>query len=207
MKKVFKITLIIFIFISGYICGKIGIDKILSAFILNLSQLDLIQIIGFSSSIATLLLFIAYFIGKYFIIRQMTDIISEKVDLHYDNNQKGYQIIHEYDLGESNDEQVYLYSTDTLKWIKIYEYIYDEKKSMSIKGKLVLEHKYLRNGFAIKINTRLPCGSPNYVIEYQRRDFIIGKLELAENGKNGLLDQGLSVKHTFKSILYYLVKS
>lgn len=207
MKSTLKCIFIFFVFISGYICGKIGIDTMLNALMLSLSNLDLIQIIGFSSSIITLILFIAYIFGKYLIIKQMTKTIFESVDASYNNESNNLKIVEEYNIGENNSEQIYLYSSDTLNWIKIYEYDYYDKKDRFSKGKLLMTHDHLRNGFAIKINTYLPCGIPRYIVQYQRYDFIIGEFHLNENGKNGIIDEGISINHTAKSILYYLVKS
>lgn len=51
MKTLIKNIVILSIFILGYICGNIGIDAILSSFILKISKLEIIEIIGFTSSI------------------------------------------------------------------------------------------------------------------------------------------------------------
>lgn len=205
MKSAIKLILAIFIFVIGYICGKIGIDTILSTLIINLSMLNLIEVIGFSSSIATLVLFVLYFCGKYFIIKQMTKTIFEDI-VRNNNTPSDLRIEDEYNIGENNSESIYICPSEPLRWINIYEVHYDSEKRIFIKDKLLAKHGYLRNGYAIKINTYLPCGIPKYMVEYQRYDFIIGSLSLSENGKNGIIDQGLSIKHTFKSLLYYLIK-
>lgn len=206
MKTLIKNIAILLIFILGYICGNIGIDTILNSFILKLSKLEIIEIIGFTSSIVTLVLFIAYIIGRCFMINQMKVTISETFNLFYNDEETDFKVVEEYDIGENNTEKIYLQSSETLRWIKIYEYEYDDKNNKFNKGRLVLNHELLRSGFVIKLNTYLPCGMPSYIVEYQRYDFIIGKLELAENGKNGILEEQVSIKHTIKSILYYLVR-
>lgn len=206
MKTLIKNIAILSIFILGYICGNIGIDTILSSFILKLSKLEIIEIIGFTSSIVTLVLFIAYIIGRCFMINQMKVTISETFNLFYNDEETDFKVVEEYDIGENNTEKIYLQSSETLRWIKIYECEYDDKNNKFNKGRLVLNHELLRSGFAIKLNTYLPCGMSSYILEYQRYDFIIGKLELAENGKNGILEEQVSIKHTIKSILYYLVR-
>lgn len=204
-KLIFKFIFILFVFVLGVICGKINIGTLINALILNLSKLDLIQIIGFSSLIATLVLFILYFCGKYFIIRQMTNTIFENV-VRFDNAPNNLRIKEEYNIGENNSEHIYVYSSDPLRWIKIYECHFNDREKIFIKDKLLVTHGYLRNGYTIKINTYLPCGIPSYIVEYQRYDFITGNLLLAENGKNGIADEGLSTKHTIKSLLYYFIK-
>ena len=206
MKTLIKNIVILSIFILGYICGNIGIDAILSSFILKISKLEIIEIIGFTSSIVTLVLFIAYIIGRCFMINQMKVTISETFNLFYNDEETDFKVVEEYDIGEKKKKKIYLQSSEAIRWIKIYECEYDDKKNKFTKGRLVLNHELLRSGFAIKLNTYLPCGMPSYIVEYQRYDFIIGKLELVENGKNGILEEQVSIKHTIKSILYYLVR-
>lgn len=206
VKILIRSIAILSIFIVGYICGDIGKDTILSFFILNLSNLRIIETIGFISSIVTLVLFMTYIIGRCFMINQMKVTILETFNLFYDDEETNFNVVEQYDIGENNTEKIYLQSSETLRWIKIYEYEYDANSNKFNKGRIVVNHELLRSGFAIKLNTYLPCGMPSYIVEYQRYDFIIGKLELAENGKNGILEEQVSIKHTIKSILYYLVR-
>lgn len=206
MKILIKNIVILLIFILGYICGNIGKDTILSSFILTLSKLEIIEIIGLASSIISLVLFIIYIIGRCFMINEMKVTISETFDLFYNDEERDFKVVEEYDIGDNNTEKIYLKSSETLRWIKVYESEYNEKNNKFNKGRLLLNHNLLKRGFAVKLNTYLPCGIPSYIIEYQRYDFIIGELVLAENGKNGILEEQVSIKHTIKSILYYLVK-
>nr|WP_302696082.1 hypothetical protein [uncultured Romboutsia sp.] len=206
MKILIKNIVILLIFILGYICGNIGKDTILSSFILTLSKLEIIEIIGLASSIISLVLFITYIIGRCFMINEMKVTISETFDLFYNDEERDFKVVEEYDIGDNNTEKIYLKSSETLRWIKVYESEYNEKNNKFNKGRLLLNHNLLKRGFAVKLNTYLPCGIPSYIIEYQRYDFIIGELVLAENGKNGILEEQVSIKHTIKSILYYLVK-
>lgn len=206
MKILIKNIVILLIFILGYICGNIGKDTILSSFILTLSKLEIIEIIGLASSIISLVLFITYIIGRCFMINEMKVTILETFDLFYNDEERDFKVVEEYDIGDNNTEKIYLKSSETLRWIKVYESEYNEKNNKFNKGRLLLNHNLLKRGFAVKLNTYLPCGIPSYIIEYQRYDFIIGELVLAENGKNGILEEQVSIKHTIKSILYYLVK-
>lgn len=206
MKILIKNIVILLIFILGYICGNIGKDTILSSFILTLSKLEIIEIIGLASSIISLVLFITYIICRCFMINEMKVTISETFDLFYNDEERDFKVVEEYDIGDNNTEKIYLKSSETLRWIKVYESEYNEKNNKFNKGRLLLNHNLLKRGFAVKLNTYLPCGIPSYIIEYQRYDFIIGELVLAENGKNGILEEQVSIKHTIKSILYYLVK-
>lgn len=194
------------IFILGYGVGKFGIVDIINNIIVSYIELGIIEKIGFVSSLVTLMLFVTYIIGKLFIISQMKITISENVYISCNDEPSDLRVVDEYNLGVNNSEQVYIVSSEAIWWIKIYESVFDEKLNTCIKRNLILEHGLLKNGLAIKLNTFLPCTLPRYIIEYQRFDYIIGELPLSSNGRNGVYEEQLHIKHTFKSMLYYLVK-
>ena len=207
MKHTFrKVFTIVVIFILGYICGKIDFSSIFKTIILSLSKLEAIEVVGFTSSIISLVLFIAYIAGRIFMIKQMKVTISESINVSYSNEEQSLRVVEEYNLGDINSEEVYLYSSEVIRWIKVYEYIYNEEKGICEKGDLLIKHELLKHGFAIRFNTYLPCSMPKYLVEYQRFDFMLGEIELCENGKTGILEEHISIKHTIKSIIYYLVK-
>lgn len=54
--------------------------------------------------------------------------LEETVEVSYEN------VIDEYNLGELNSEFVYLSSTEPLRWVKFYEYNFNDIKNY--KGKL-----------------------------------------------------------------------
>ncbi len=89
-----------------------------------------------------------------------------------------------------------------LRHLKVYNFDTNKFK----KGKLISTIGPIKNGHTIQINTYLTEGIPNFVIEYQRFDFLIGKLDLVENGKSGVISENLRIRHTIKSFIYYLVK-
>lgn len=201
-----KIITTIVIFALGYICGKIDFSSILKAITSSLSKSEVIEAIGFTSSIISLVLFIAYIAGRIFMIKQMKVTISEVINISYNNEEQNLRVVEEYDLGDNNSEEIYLSSSEVICWIKVYEYRYNEDKGIHEKGNLLKKYGLLKNGFAIKFNTYLPCGMPRYLVEYQRFDFILGEIVLSENGRSGILEEQISIKHTIKSIIYYLVK-
>lgn len=204
MKFVYNGIFILMVLILGYLLGKIGIDSMLNKILEDYQKIDYIQLIGFGSSIVTLILFLTYIIGRYFMIKKMEITLEETVEVSYEAEIFKFNVIEEYNLGELNSEFVYLSSTEPLRWVKFYEYNFNGDKKNN-KGKLLEEHRILKNGQALKINTYLTCGIPNYLIEYQRFDYIKGELILSENGKNGNIGQNVMIKHTFKSVLYYLI--
>lgn len=194
-----KISVGIAIFLAGYAFGYIS-----PRLINELRTLNLIETISFFSSVFTLLLFLFYLIGRYLLVRKVETFITESIDVTYTfdaENQKN-NIVDVIELGENLSETVYLSSIEPIRYIKFYEYDFEGNR----KGKFIDEYVNLRNEQVLEVRTYLPDGIPNYILEYQRFDYVKGKLLLSENGKNGLLVENLELKHTVKSLLYYLVK-
>ncbi|MFD3261368.1 hypothetical protein ACE3MQ_22495 [Paenibacillus lentus] len=202
MRLFSKCIICLLIFLIGYTLGVIGPENIINLLVIELKGLNLISTISFISSISTLILFIAYIFGRLYMIKKVQFTLPVNIDLSYQGEIEGLKVVNEYDLGANNSETIYLYSSEPLRWIKIYEYDYENSEN----GTLVIQHDLLKDGYAIKINTYLPCGVPNYILEYQRFDYIQGQMLIGENGKNGVLEEHLSTKYTLRSYFYYLVK-
>ncbi len=159
---IFGISILLTFFL-GYFIGWIGVETLLKNLLLNIKKLDLMETIGFSSSIITLFLFITFVIGRIILIKKMKVTFNETVELTYKMENIKSNVIEEYNLGELNSEFIYLSSTQPLRWIRFYDY--DFNNPQGHKGKLITEHKFLANGQALKINTYLPCGVPKYLVE------------------------------------------
>jgi len=208
LKRILRFVGIFLSFIFGYILGEAELGNFIDYMIEDFSELDYMSLIGLISSLITVVLFIFYIVGKLFLIKQMKVTLFEKFDLAYyqdtkNDIQKGnYEIVERLDIGESNNEVIYITPSQPLRYLNIYKFDPNEFK----KGELVNTIGPVANGHTIQINTYLNCGMPSFSIEFQRFDFVKGILFLAENGKTGILSQNLVLKYTFKSYLYYLVK-
>ncbi|WP_313413277.1 hypothetical protein [Sedimentibacter sp.] len=162
------------------------------------------QTIGNISSFVTLISFIIYFIGKFIRIKMSKKLRYESIAVYYNTCENNFKIVDEYYIGSGNSEKIIVSSEVPLNWIKIYECEYDYKKNKFNKGKLIERHGFLRAGNAIQINTYLPCGMPAHMLEFERYDYLIGTFHLAENGKNGILEECVKLSHTLRSYLYYI---
>lgn len=197
-----NVIAILFVFLLGYILGYVRLETLVIRILEESKELNLLELIGFTASIMTLILFGTYLIGRYLLIKRMEITFLETIEVARKSEIDRFKVIEEYDLGDDTSESIYLMSTEPIRYIRFYEYDFHKFN----KGKLIKQHDLLKNGQAIQINTYLTCGIPNYIIEYQRYDYIKGKFEVGENGKNGLVIENLIMKHTVKSIFYYLVK-
>ncbi len=161
------------------------------------------NIVSTVASIATLVLFIFYILGRIWSMNKIKQEIDEKLDREYNEN---FLIVDEFDVGENTEEKVYLTATHTLLSVRIYECFYSGKKGTISKGNLVCDCGSLRNGFTFQFNTYFPEGEPSYLLEYQSLDHTIGRLVFEENGKNGIVSEQLYKEHTVESWIYYFIK-
>lgn len=166
----------------------------------------MIQIISAISSIATLILFILYFIGRIWAINKNKKMLYEEFTLDYLSETSGIKK-NEYDLG--GNDLLTISSAQGLNWIKLYEVEYCDKKNKfkCISKEPVINHKLLSVNEKMYIKTLVPCGIPRYMIKFERTDYIVGRFYIGFNGKYG----GLSMvdyksKPTLKGYLYYICK-
>lgn len=145
--------------------------------------------IGDISSVITLISFILYLIGRLWIVKKNKKIRYE------DFKVKNYD----------GSEAFYVISNEPINWYKIYEIKYDE--DLNIKknfGKLKCKQKNIRQGDLIKVD--LPCGMAHEIFIFERFDYMRGKILLQNPGRDGVIRTHGDMKHTWKSILFYLVK-
>ncbi|MCK0473032.1 hypothetical protein [Halalkalibacter sp. APA_J-10(15)] len=200
MKFIIKSITVILILIFGYILGNIGLENITTKLIKQYGDTNFVTLIGVISSIITVILFFTYIIGKVFLIKQMEMTLFESIDVSYIDEEKHYKITEIIDLGELTNEKIYITPSQPLRYLKIYDFDINKLK----KGKLIANLGPIMNGHTIQLNSYITGGMPNFVVEYQRFDFVLGNLDLVENGKSGVLGENLRINHTFRSFIYYM---
>lgn len=158
------------------------------------------------ASIMTIILFIFYFLGRIIIIIQEKERLYEQIDLYFTNNNNvfnKFKIVDEYILDEECNEYIIITPCEkSYNWFKIYEYNDNSNKKVC----KYTRKKLLNSGHSLMITAYFAECIPNYIIEFERSDFIVGTLELVDNGKNGVQEELIKCKHTWKSILYYIFK-
>lgn len=202
MKK--TITILI-VFILGYLLGEIDVKPILKDLENEFIELNTISIIGLASSVTTLLVFLMYLIGKVYAIKKAEMFLTESFFVRHNNNNDDLNIGKEITLDKDLEECeiIYLVPNDPIREIKFYTYDGDYHKE----GQLIESIGSLKAGEALRINTYLPCGMPNYIIKYERFDYVIGTLVLQEDGRGLTNFRTPEIKHTWRSYFYHLVKA
>lgn len=161
------------------------------------------------ATVATIILFVIYFIGRIITIIVEKNNKYENVEIYYDEEDipADLKIVDEFECDKDSGEIVIITpTTKQYNWLKIYKAEYDEKKNDMKKTEMIYENKKILNGHSIKISATIPDTMPWYIIEFERSDYMKGELPLHMNGKNGIEDEMLEFKHTFRSVLYYLCR-
>jgi hypothetical protein len=164
------------------------------------------NIIANIASIATIILFIFYFIGRFIIIKKEKNGIYEQIDLYITNSEnifKKYKIVDEIVLDENSSEYMIITPTEKMyNWIKIYKYNGNEL----VKEECLWSKDNLSKNHSIKIKAYIVERVPKYIIKFERSDYMTGEIFVVHNGKNVIQEEMIKCKHTLKSILYYVLK-
>lgn len=202
MKKIYSF---IIIFIIGFIIGEVDSSTIINKIGYEVLQLNIVSIIGLISSITTLLVFLMYLIGKIYAIKKAEMFLTESFFVRHHKDRSDLNIIKEINLDKNikENETVYLVPNEPIRNISFYTYDWENNKE----GTLIESLGSLKTGEALCIYTYLPCGIPNYIIKYERFDYVEGKLILSEDGRGLTNFRTPEIKHTLKSYFYHMVKS
>ena len=170
----------------------------------------MLNIISLIASIATLILFIIYFIGRYWTIKATRWVCEEKITVLHENNEiNEYNIVDGFDLSYSHKELVpstiILTSVQGIYDFKIYECEYDLVKGITSK-EVIHSVDFVNIGNSIEIIAYLPDDRPEYLIEFTTNDYRKVTKELVDNLKSGVISEFYTAEHTRKSIFYYLFK-
>lgn len=165
------------------------------------------NILGTASSVATLILFVIYFIGRTIATLQSRGLYSDKLVIEgkkdFDNTK--YDVIENVIL-EKDAYNVFLIISNQGIWdLKIFQYKLDDE--MNVVGEHLVEKiKFVNIGEAIAIELTVPEIISTYRVEYISYDYKRIKFDLCDNMKNGVMSQMVTPRHTFKSLIYYFFR-
>ena len=162
--------------------------------------------LGNIASIATLILFVFYFIGRIItILRTQLLYMDELREESTDFDRKKYNIIEDFILEKDSYNSVILTSVQGIYSLSIYKINYDENINRIGRTK-INGIDFVNVGCSINIQLTIPELITTYEIEYYTHDFKKVTVELWTNLKNGVITESAKPKHTFKSLCYYLFR-
>ena len=166
-----------------------------------------------SASIATLVLFVFYFIGRIITITATKRLWKDKVLILDDSERAPYNLVDEiYKEERSENEWLnenrygVIVSKEGIRNLKIYDVKTGIDPTDIKKGELVYQKDFLNIDEAVAFY--VPPGElfPRLFIEYLSFDFMKIELEWRDNLKSGVYSEFVRPKHTFRSFCYYLFR-
>lgn len=162
--------------------------------------------ISLFSSVATLILFAFYFIGRIITIVSVKRIWNDKVILNAHNYEE-YEIIDDVVVGE-NSTVCYgiLLSKGGIRDLKVYDVAYDKDNLPTKKEKLLYTNPFINIDHAIAFCVETGDLFPTLIIEYTTFDYMKVRIEWRDNLKSGVFGEFIQPRHTLKSFCYYLFR-
>lgn len=162
--------------------------------------------LGDIASIATLILFVFYFVGRVLTIIRNRDIFSDELKIESaDFNKEGIDIVETFDIEDNPYNAFILTSKQGIYDLTVYKIIYDDKFNR-IKRIELKEYKYgfLNLGQSLEFRITSPEFLTTYEVEYYTPDYKRVTIALWDNPKNGVMSESANPKNTFRSIMFHL---
>lgn len=164
------------------------------------------DILNNCAGIATLVLFIIYFIGRIITILSVRNIWKDKIVYQRgDSISDINNIVDEIgDVDNPNVYGAYLISQEGIRNLKVYEV--EQQKTLYKKGKEIYSKDFLNINETINICYDIGEVIPPIIVEYLTTDYMKVTIEWVMNGKSGVASEMIHPKHTWKSFLYFLFR-
>ena len=163
------------------------------------------QTISNIASIATLILFVFYFVGRIITIIRSKPLYSDKIYIRKNTEElSSFNIVDEISLEDSNFCYI-IQSEEGMYSLKILKISYCE--NMEEYGKrCIKEYHFLNQNQSVSIIADVPDVVVRYEIQYYTYDFRKVVFPLGSCGKNTVITEMVKPKHTVKSVLYCLFR-
>lgn len=167
---------------------------------------DFSSTISLIASVATLILFIFYFVGRAIIMRADCKLFTDEIkQIPPDSDEMEYNIVDVFGGAVDQSWPFVLTAQETIRNVQFYEYEYDAEYNQT--GKTLLGTYPLLNAHqSLLFFTREAELIPWHCVHYTAKDFRRVEFDLIMNGKNGVMSDNVHIRHTLKSIIYYLVR-
>ena len=159
------------------------------------------------ASVATLVLFICYFIGRGITIVTVKKVWKDKVTMG-EGNDEAIGVVDEVSGDRSFDEEPYGYlvSKEGIRFLKVYSVEIIEEEPFEIRKDLVFQRDFLNVNEAVAIYAMPGEIFATLIFEYYTFDYMKVEFGWKDNLKNGVFSEFVQPRHTMKSFLYYLLR-
>ena len=162
--------------------------------------------LGDIASIATLILFAFYFIGRIITIVRSRYVFSDELKMmgaEFDD--KEFDIVEVFYLEKEAYNTFVLTSRQGIYDLAVYQILYDSDFNRIGRKRLEKStYGFLNIGQSLAFRITLPEIFITYEVEYYTPDYKKVTIALWDNPKNGVLSKSAKPQNTFKSILFHL---
>lgn len=164
--------------------------------------------LGDIASVATLLLFVFYFVGRTITIIRSRSVFPDNIrmeSLGFDRS--GLDIVEQFDLEPNPYNAFILTSEQGIYDLSIYQISYDEECNRVGRKQLKdCKYSFLNKGQSLEFRLSVPELLVTYEVEYYTPDYRKVTISLWDNPKNGVMSESARPQNTFKSVLFHLMK-
>ena len=164
------------------------------------------MLLGNIASIATLLLFVFYFIGRFITIFRERNLFPDEikmVQVGFDPDE--FDIVESFELEHDPFNAIILTSKQGIYDLSVYKIEYDNGKCIGREKLKDYQYKFLNIGQSIVFYTTVLELLETYQVEYYTRDYKKVTIALWANLKNVILSESAKPKHTAKSVMFHLL--
>lgn len=160
--------------------------------------------LGEIASIATLVLFVFYFVGRGITIFMVRKLWKDKIV----QGETDYSQYHLVDSIGKEEDPIYgaLISQEGIRDLHVYEMTEDAQGIPRKRGKEIYNRNFLNIDEGIAIRRMSGDLFPTLQIEYLSYDYMKVSLEWRDNLKNGVFSEMVHPRHTVRSFFYYLLR-
>ena len=165
------------------------------------------------ASVATLILFVFYIVGRIITIMVTDHIWKDKIVTLKDTQESPYDIVDEiyenyppFETSYGINQYSLLVSKEGIRNLKVFQAEMADNSLGAKRGKQIFHRVFLNIDQAIAIYVPLGEVVPYLFIEYTTYDYMRVQIAWIDNLKNGIFTEHIQPKHTIRSVIYQFLK-
>ena len=164
----------------------------------------MLKIISDLASIATLVLFIIYFVGRFFRIKGIKSTLREEYRIENEPETSELLLPYFVDLTNGSGEYFSVSSSNGFKRVSFYDAVLDVYGNAN-KGELIKKFDNVFPNEKVYAKVDIPDTTEACFVEIEKNDYVKISFGIADNGYDGaLIKTGYKIKMPIKAWLYYL---